>query len=180
MSDRVILKGVQTDYFRLQGAPHENYNKDGMEWSANFILNKEHIDALKEAGCGRAYIKKYKDSDGNVREPVVTYFKFTKRATLVSGDPAKPPLVLDTYGDLWNPSTLVGNGSTADIVVAFQEMSAGPNKGKLKPVVLKTVLRDVVEYAPNDGIEYTKKEEVTVEENLGDVLPQEDDEWEAV
>jgi len=66
----IVLKGVKTEWFRLQGTPHRNYNDDGDEWSTNFLLNKDHLKQLKEAGCGAMYIKK--NDDG---EP---YFKFTK------------------------------------------------------------------------------------------------------
>tara|TARA_R110002020_G_scaffold36769_4_gene110569 strand:- start:20 stop:568 length:549 start_codon:yes stop_codon:yes gene_type:complete len=173
----VVLKGVKTEYFRLQGKPHPNYNKDGTEWSSNFILNKTHLKQLKEAGCGRAYIKKNDDGE--------QYFKFTKRGELQDGSEGKPPTVNDRFRKPWAPNVLVGNGSTADIVVTFNEMSRGPNKGELKPFVLETAVKELVEYNVEGGIDYDSEyEEETTDTASDKTEPAEapdfddEDEWE--
>lgn len=142
----VVLKGVKTEWFRLQGAPHRNYNDDGDEWSANFVLDKTHLKQLKEAGCGPCYIKKNDDGEA--------YFAFKKAAQTRDGVPTKPPLVRDRKRNTWPANTLIGNGSVADIVVGFNEMKSGPNKGKLRPYVFETAIKELQEYVPEGGIEY--------------------------
>lgn len=145
-----VLTGVETEYFRLQGEPHLNYNKDGTEWSANFILTDEHVEELKNQGMAKAYLKETKDD----KRPMI---KFTKPATLKSGAPAKRPVVRDSANKAWASENLIGNGSKVDIVVALNEMKSGPNQGKLKPTVLKVVVKDWIPYEPDDGISYTKE-----------------------
>lgn len=172
----IVLKGVKTEYFRLIGKPHPNYNEDGNEWSSNFILDKTHLKQLKEAGCGRAYIKKNADGE--------QYFQFTKRAELSNGDPAKAPAVNDRFRKAWPESKLVGNGSVADIVVTFNEMTRGPNKGQLKPFVLETAIKDHIPYEVEGGIDYESEYEESSNDDdevfKSDDVPDFDDgdEWE--
>lgn len=147
---RFVLQNVEVEYFRLIGAPHQNYAKDGTEWTCNFLLTKDHLDTCKGVGMAKAYVKTNKED-----QPMI---KFSKKGEKRDGSQALAPDVRDRYGDKWDPRTLVGNGSRADIIVMLNVMESGPNKGKLKPFVIKTVIRDHVPYEMDDGIEYDTKD----------------------
>lgn len=181
MSDqkRFVLENVEVEWFRLLGEPHQNYNKDGTEWTCNFLLTDEHMEVCKANGMAKAYIRTTKKEKGK-EVPCPPHIKFVKKGTKANGDPAKEPDVRDRYGDFWDSRTLVGNGSTADIVVMLNMMDRGPNQGKLKPFVIKTVIRDHVPYEVDDGIEYDKKEatQTAAKPETHDDMPQEDeDDW---
>ena len=155
---RFVLKGVELEYFRLIGEPHDNYNKDGKEWTCNFILNPEHLSVCRENGMAKAYVKTSRKVQGEVQE-VPPFVKFTKKAHGADGSPKEPITVLDRTAQPWDASVNVGNGDKADIIVNLNEVNMGPNKGKLKPYISKVVIKEHVPYIPDDGIEYDVAED---------------------
>jgi hypothetical protein len=166
---RFVLKGVELEYFRLIGEPHDNFNKDGKEWTTNFILNDEHLAVCRENGMAKAYVKTARKVDG-VDTEVPPFIKFTKKAHGADGTPKEPITVLDRTAKPWNPAVAIGNGSKADIIVNLNEVGMGPNKGKLKPYISKVVIKEHVPYIPDDGIEYDVVEDDGPSEAFNDSL----------
>lgn len=150
--NNLLLKNVQLEWCKLLGKPRENYNKDGFEWSCNFIISEDQRKELLANNVSPKYIKS--NDAGNL------FFAYKRNAHKADGSKKSHTDIRNRYGENWNHSDLIGNGSTADIVVLFTEMGVGPNKGKMKPAIAKVVVRELNKYEADDGVEYDSREEV--------------------
>lgn len=151
----MILQNVKLNWCKLLGAPRPNYAQDGFEWTVDVVLDDAQVKELQSMNIGD-YIK---EKDG------VTFIKMRRNAEKYGGGNNDPIPVLDRYGDPWDESVNIGNGSTADIQFLMNEMSRGKNKGKAKPVLLKVKINELVEYAggAGDGFSFDKREAVAAD-----------------
>jgi hypothetical protein len=139
----MILQNVKLNWTKLIGEPRLNYSEDGYEWSVDVVVDKSHIKALEAENLGD-YLR---EKNGE------TFFKYRRPSVRSSGEAANPVPVLDKFGKSWDPSVLIGNGTTADVQIIMSEMKRGKNKGKNKPTVIKVKVNDLVEY--NAGEDFT-------------------------
>lgn len=115
-------------YAKVLGAPVLNYNKDGKEWTFDFVpLDPEKLESqLEEVGIEDRLRKKSK-----TKYPVMDgrpYMSFKQKELKANGEPNQPIKVVDAANKPWDNNRLLGNETVAD--VKFVVVDNGPNKYK--------------------------------------------------
>lgn len=97
---------------KVLGAPRPMYDETkGNEWSTNVTVTKEAKLALK----GYKVLNHFKIDDETDQQ-----FVSVKRAELTkSGQKNKPVLVVDSMGETWDESKMIGNGSLVKVKVSL-------------------------------------------------------------
>jgi len=135
-STTLVLRG-KANYAKILGKPIPNYNKDGLEWKMDLIVDKSVIKEMKALGVGDRVKQKDDYADG------APYLHFRHRELNNKGDKNKPIKVTDILGDPWDDDTLIGNGSVVD--VKFDVVDYGP--GMKHGVYIRSVrVLDLVPY----------------------------------
>lgn len=153
----MILKNVEMRWAKILGEPRDKYEpSDGKEWSCEFVLQPEHVEALKAAGVHERYIK---EKDGT------TYIKYSRDAERRDGTAAKPIRVIAADGFEWDQNKLIGNGSLVDVqyIVNVLAKRAGlPERGKMAVLAIK--VNELVPYEQEEQFELSQ-EGTTVRED---------------
>lgn len=147
---------------KIIGNPRPNYQKDGTEWSFDLALTDVAKKQLKDAGVS-SYFKDVGDDrgtfihlkrNGTKKDPADE----TKRV------PAKAISVVDHHGNPWD-GRLVGNGSTVNVIVAFNEYGDKVKKIQVSPLSIQ--VWDYVEYQPKSQFPVKKDSTPITDEYVG-------------
>lgn len=92
--------------------PVPGFEPDELEWSFDLAMDEKTHAQLKKSGS----TLKLRDKPGIGK--VVTV---RKKAKLLSGEDSKPIKIVDAEGDPWDPSVLIGNGSTVVVDLWLRE-----------------------------------------------------------
>lgn len=138
----MMLRGT-VRWAKIVGAPHKGYNPtDPKEWSFDFHPDEKGMEELKREGAG-VYIKKPKNDKDHDGQPWV---QFKRRETTRDGSAGKPFRIVDAQGKEWDGKTLIGNGSVVNVKYMLNEVTAGVNRGAMKPGVAAIQIVKLVPY----------------------------------
>lgn len=101
-------------YAKVFGEPIYNKFKDAREWKFDVKIDKDTVKELKSQGLGAKVKQKDEYLDGS---PYLTFTQAEFRKDKVSGLPTanKSPTVIDILEKPWDPESLLGNGTVADV-----------------------------------------------------------------
>jgi hypothetical protein len=117
-----VFRG-EIHWAKIFGPPRPNYNKDGKEWTFDFIPDdaKEAKADLKSAGVADRLKTREDRFEGR------SYLSFKQKEFRADGKtPNEPIRVVDASGADWDPSVELGNGTKVD--VKFVVIDNGPGK----------------------------------------------------
>lgn len=136
----MILENVEVQWARLGSNAGTKYRSQEKEWSINVLLDDDKADKWKKLGTS----PKLKEENG------VKFVKLTKDCVWKkSGDPKKPPMVVDQFGEEVDP-TIIGNGSKCNVQFSVRDWEYQGDKGKSAELVAVQVM-DLVEYHGGGG-----------------------------
>lgn len=101
---------------KVLGDPVPNYNRDGYEWTFDFVPNDEALRAFRELKIDN----KMKEKEG------VKFFRFTQKARQANGKENFPITVVDARNQPWDPDVKIGNDSLVE--VKFKVVDYGKGK----------------------------------------------------
>lgn len=101
---------------KVLGDPVPNYNRDGFEWTFDFVPDADALKLFKELKIDN----KMKEKDG------VKFLRFTQKQKQANGKDNFPITVVDARDRIWDPATKIGNDSTVE--VKFKVVAYGPGK----------------------------------------------------
>lgn len=136
----MILEKCKIYWAKVVGNPRPNYSKDGTEWSFDLSITPEVKKQLKAAGAS-SYFKDLGDDRG-------TFIHLKRKGTKNDGTPAKPIAIVDHANGEWD-GRLIGNGSTVNVSVAFNEYGDKVKKIQVSPLAIQ--VWDFVKYVPKSG-----------------------------
>lgn len=138
---------------KILGAPKPAYNPSEKEWTIDLILDAAGVAALKKLGLG----KKVRESDDG--EPFIKFERAShKKWGPEQGAPNKPISVVDEFGEEWDQTQLIGNGSVVEVDFTTYE-STWNGKKFIKPAILSV---KVLTHIPYEAKE--KQESVVLNE----------------
>jgi hypothetical protein len=136
---------------KIIGEPIWGFEKKHREWSIDVFIDDETAHKLEVEGLK----DKIKDKgDGQ-------FITFKRRELKQDGSPNTPIRVVDHHGELWNPRTKIGNGSTVNVNFAINEYG----KNQKSANILSLQVWDLVPYA---GSEFPTREDEPTAEADGD------------
>lgn len=92
---------------KVLGDPVPNYNRDGNEWTFDFVPDKESMKLIKGLNPGPK-LKNKGDDRGD-------FIQFKQKAERADGTPNRPITVVDARNRLWNHDVKIGNGSKVEV-----------------------------------------------------------------
>ena len=149
----LVLRGT-LQYAKILGDPSLNYNKDGQEWKFDFVPNNQKSvnKELKEAGIADRLRVLIDKKTNTPRYGGSAYMTFKQNANRKDGTPNQPIKVVDAAGNPWNPTTLLGNDTEADVKFVVIDNGEGKFTGVYPRAVrvLKLVPYQAKEFEPLD------------------------------
>jgi len=152
--------------------PEEPYQGQGTSsWSIQAVLSDEQAEAYKKTGL---FPKFKRDIEHDlVLEDGLRQVKLKKSTTFgVGGQPKKPVIVVDTYGNPVND--LIGNGSVCNIQCSAHTWSRDGKENTSLELQAIQVL-ELVEYKEDEGgdefvptFDFAKQEKVALADVAGD------------
>ena len=132
------------------------YMSEDKEWSVDCLLSPEQAKTWKDSGVKPAV----KDKDGQ------TFVKLKKDCVWRnSGDPKKPPMVVDKFGDSMDP-LIIGNDSVCNVQYSIRDWEFQGQKGKSAELIAVQVL-ELNEYTGSSGdsveFSFSAKEEKSLD-----------------
>lgn len=173
MSDtqKVTVRGTLS-FAKILGEPVPNYNKDGKEWKLDLVLDTpEAVRDVEDVGLKDRIKNKADYVDGK------PYISLKHRETFKDGTKQDPIPVVNDKGLPWNPETLIGNGTKAD--VKFTVVDYG--KGKYPGVYVKGVrILELVPYVAQPFAPLAKDDPYNRQDaELAELAADDDDEGDA-
>lgn len=152
MADKFnYITGV-TNWTKVLGAPVQNYNRDGNEWTFDFTPDAAGLALIEELGIA----DKLKNKD-DIRGKFITFKQKEFRA---DGKPNFPITVVDAANRPWDPEVKIGNGSTVEVKFKVVDYGKGKPTGVYPQAIRVLDLVPFVrqEFAPlPDDNEYVQK-----------------------
>lgn len=146
MSDKStthVIRGT-LHWAKVLGAPRLNTYTEEKEWSVDLTPDE----------AGRAEIKRIGISS-KLREPKAndsrkdSFLSFRQRELKKDGSKNDPIKVTDVRGNPWDQSTLIGNGTIADVKFRMRKYPGKPAGTYISAIrILKLVPYEVQEFAP--------------------------------
>lgn len=155
----VILTG-KARYFMAIGEPRDAYKpKPGdptKDWSFEITVDKEAKKVLKSFGCKNKF-NNTEDSKAPMGE--VTKFSRGARAKEDGAGWANPYKVVNEYGEPWDPTVAIGNGSAITVLVKMYPREYEGEKFH-KAEAVEIMVTELVPYEKTGGgLEYKAKTE---------------------
>ena len=152
----MILENTKVVWPKLGDNAGTKYMSEDKEWSVDCLLSPEQAKAWKESGVKPAV----KDKDG------LTFIKLKKDCVWRnSGDPKKPPMVVDKFGDSMDP-LIIGNDSVCNVQYSVRDWEFQGQKGKSAELIAVQVL-ELNEYTGSSGdsveFSFSAKEEKSLD-----------------
>lgn len=137
------LRGKLYWFKALPSQLHDNYNKDGKEWTFDVSLD---ADGVKHAKQHKELRIKDKDDDRG------KFISFKQKELRANGDPNNPVKIVDAAGHPWPENKQIGNGSVADVKFEIRNFGTGKYPGIYPRAVriLEHVAFESQEFAPID------------------------------
>jgi hypothetical protein len=134
-----------------------NFNRDGFEWTFDFVPNDEALDVFKELKIE----KKLKEKDG------ITFLRFTQKEKQANGKDNFPITVVDAANRPWDPQIVdgkvnnpIGNDSLVEVkfktIDYGKAMPTGVYPQAIRVLDLKPYVRQEFAPLPEDN-EYVQK-----------------------
>lgn len=179
MANYMYLKG-EILWAKVLGEPVQNYNKDGNEWTFDFVPDADSLktmvenglkDKIKGKGFNTGRTGQYAD-----RAPFV---RFVQKELRADGKKNDPITVVDARNHLWDPDVKIGNESLVEVKANVVDYGKGKPTGLYSKAIRvldhKPFVRQEFEPLPEDS-EYVKNCP-TVEEfpEVNDFMPTEGD-----
>lgn len=145
----MILENTKVLWPKLGDNAGTKYMSDEKEWSIDCLLSPEQAKSWEDSGVKPAV----KDKDG------LTFIKLKKDCVWRnSGDPKKPPMVVDKFGDVMDP-LIIGNDSVCNVQYSVRDWEFQGQKGKSAELIAVQVV-DLNEYsgAASDSVEFSFSE----------------------
>jgi len=152
----VILENTKVVWPKLGDNAGTKYMSEDKEWSVDCLLSPEQAKTWKDSGVKPAV----KDKDGQ------TFIKLKKDCVWRnSGDPKKPPMVVDKFGDSMDP-LIIGNDSVCNVQYSIRDWEFQGQKGKSAELIAVQVL-ELNEYTGSSGdsveFSFSAKEEKSLD-----------------
>lgn len=122
---------------KILGKPVPNYDRDGFEWTFEIKPDKEGVATLTKLGVANR-INKGENGDR---------IQFRQREKRADGSPNRAIEVYDDKKRPWDQTTLIGNGSQADVKFKFVDNGKG-RKASLYPQGVMVTNHEVYERPP--------------------------------
>lgn len=153
------------NWAKVLGKPVANFNRDGFEWTFDFIPNDEALALFRELKI----VDKMKEKGG------VKFLRFTQKEKRADGSANFPITVVDARNRPWDPNVKIGNGSLIEVKFKVVDYGKGKPTGvypqAIRVLELKPYVRQEFEPLPEDS-EFVQ--------NFADEAPVEEMEVEAV
>jgi hypothetical protein len=159
---------------KVLGDPVPNYNKDGNEWTFDFVPDKESLDRLIDSGLeekikGRGYNHGKKGQYAE-REPFV---RFVQKEFRANGKRNDPITVVNARNRLWDPDEKIGNDSLVEVKANVADYGKGKPKGfypqAIRVLDHKEFVREEFAPLPEDSV-YLRQYEGSFGDADGDVV----------
>lgn len=182
MSNIHYLNG-KVFWAKILGDPVDNYQKDGKEWTMDFVPDKEGLATLKNLGLEKK-IRNKDDERGD-------FIQLRQREYRANGKKNDPITVVDAKNRPWNRETKIGNGSDVEVKIDVADYGKGKPMGVYPRAVrvldLVAYVRQEFAELPEDNkyvekadefnpVEEAELAEFVAEESANDPLEVEDDE----
>lgn len=136
---------------KVLGDPVPNYNRDGHEWTFDFIPNGDAAALFKDLKIA-GKMKEGKDG--------TKFMRFTQKARRADGKANDPITVVDARNRPWDPDVKIGNDSLAEVKFKVVDYGKGLQTMGIYPQALrilehKEFVRQEFEPLPDDS-EYVK------------------------
>jgi len=153
--EKLETKIIQAKVYwcKVLGKPRPSYDGKSQEWTVDAVFDKEGLKALQDFGIDRFYVKKGKPNKDNTPnettgKPVI---KFVRKSVKSDGSPANPVPLRDENGDPWDPTKLIGNGTTVNLKIMKFVVELPGQPKRWKPYLLEMQVWDHVEYEGTAG-----------------------------
>jgi len=158
----VILENTKVAWAKLGDNAGTKYMSEEKEWSIDCLLSTEQAKSWTDSGVKPAV----KNKDGS------NFVKLKKDCVWRnSGDPKKPPMVVDSFGDAMDP-TIIGNDSVCNIQYSVRDWEFQGQKGKSAELIaVQVVVLNEYTGAGSDSVEFSfseKSEKTLTEITEGD------------
>jgi len=158
----VILENTKVAWAKLGDNAGTKYMSEEKEWSIDCLLSTEQAKVWTDSGVKPAV----KNKDGS------NFVKLKKDCVWRnSGDPKKPPMVVDSFGDAMDP-TIIGNDSVCNIQYSVRDWNSQGQKGKSAELIaVQVVVLNEYTGAGSDSVEFSfseKSEKTLTEITEGD------------
>ena len=151
-----ILQG-KAKWAKVVGKPQKGYETGEVnkEWSIDVYIDAAAAKSLRAQKAGKA-IKQNDDGESYVSFKRRAYNSVDKVRSLDA--PAKPIKIVDRAGKDWDGKTLIGNGSTVNVMYALNDTQ---DENKKRPSIIKLQVWDLVKY---EGKGSAEQEDFPVDE----------------
>jgi hypothetical protein len=122
-----LVSGIAS-YCKILGTAPPGYDNGPAEWTFDLILDKEGVEKFLSSGADKFYVRTNKETGDQ-------FVRFTRKAIKKDGSKGKPFVVEDAYGEEWDQTELIGNGSQLNVRFSLNQIT---HKGqtRLKPSAL--------------------------------------------
>lgn len=132
-------------YAKILGKPRMNYNKDGTEWTMDFVPDNNSVATMKKLGIK----DRLKSKEGHPAGDDAEYIRIRRKGEkkdFPSGEIIKntPVDVVDKFKKPWNENTLIGNGSEVFIKIAVSPQAKPGMKARV--TLMGVLVKDLVPY----------------------------------
>jgi hypothetical protein len=119
----IVIRG-ETSFARiLPSQLSPNYNKDGLEWKLDLVIDEAVEKDLKKMGLADRV--KYKDGYVDGR-PFITLKQPETRRDGQANDPIR---IVNAKNEAWDDTAELGNGSVVDVKLNIKDYGKGKKKG---------------------------------------------------
>ena len=158
----MILENTKVAWAKLGDNAGTKYMSEEKEWSIDCLLSTEQAKVWTDSGVKPAV----KNKDGS------NFVKLKKDCVWRnSGDPKKPPMVVDSFGVAMDP-TIIGNDSVCNIQYSVRDWEFQGQKGKSAELIaVQVVVLNEYTGAGSDSVEFSfseKSEKTLTEITEGD------------
>jgi hypothetical protein len=152
-AETLIYRG-RVHWAKVLGDPVPNFDKNGMEWTFDFVPDDEKVamaDFKKLGVEDRIRTKKNKKTKEFMYDGK-QFISFKQKELKANGDRNEPIRVVDAAGNTWHRDKLIGNETLVD--VKFVVVDNGPRKYKgIYPRALRILEHVAFEQTDFDSID---------------------------
>ncbi len=142
MAIKTTLIQVKAKWAKILGEAPPGYENGPAEWTLDGILDDKAEKEYIASGADPFYIKTNKDGE--------KFIKFTRKALKKDGTASQPIRVVDSHGEAWDQTKLIGNDSVLNVQFSLNEVNS-KGKKRFKPSILAVQVWDFAAYKPKSG-----------------------------
>lgn len=137
----MLIRGL-AKWAKITGEPIWGYQNKHKEWSVDVYIDEETFHRLEVEGLK----DKIKDKGNGA------YMTFKRRELKQDGSSNTPIRVVDHHGEVWNPKTKIGNGSTVNVNFAVNDYGVNQKSANILSL-------QVWNLVPYEGAEFPTRED---------------------